>query len=76
MKRLLFGCTLMLCGILGGSAWLLARTSLAAPGAWSSAANMLPGIGYGGFDGVMVLLFYVIAVIGLVQAIRGLKSDK
>ncbi|MBQ9083720.1 MAG: hypothetical protein IJY28_09525 [Clostridia bacterium] len=74
MKKLIFGCTLMLCGILGGNAWLLAQAVRIEPGAWSSMTNMFPLIGFGRPDGYIVLFFYAIAIVGTVVAIQALKT--
>lgn len=76
MKKLIFGCTLMLCGIVGGTGWLIAYASLVQPGAWSTLLNILPFIGFGRPDSWIVLLFYAVAAAGAVIAIRNLKEEK
>ncbi|MCM1541974.1 MAG: hypothetical protein NC121_12030 [Blautia sp.] len=76
MKKLLFGCFLMLSGIIGGSAWLIAASNLVQDGAWSTMANIFPVIGFGRKDGYFVILFYALAVAGAVIAIKGMKEDK
>ena len=77
MKRLIFGCTLMLSGILGGSAWMISHAILKGKGAWKGIVYMLlfPGL-RGSFDGVMVLVFYLIAIVGAVIAIKEILRDK
>lgn len=76
MKKLIFGCTLMLLGAICGTGWLIAQAVRIEPGAWSTMLNMFPGIGFGRPDGYVVLLFYAIAVVGTVIAIKALKEDK
>lgn len=76
MKKLILGCTLMLCGVIGGTGWLIAAGSLVEKGAWSSILNLFPLIGFGRPEGYVVLLFYVVAVVGAVLAIQAWKSDK
>ena len=36
MKKLIFGCTLMLCGAVCGTGWVIAQALLVEPGAYSS----------------------------------------
>lgn len=76
MKKLIFGCMLMLCGILGGNAWLLAQAVRIEPGAWSSMTNMFPLIGFGRVDGYIVLFFYAVAIVGAVIAARAARSKE
>ncbi|MCH5314703.1 MAG: hypothetical protein J1E81_02225 [Eubacterium sp.] len=76
MKKLIFGCALMISGIIGSSAWLIAQAVRVEPGAWSSMMNMFPIIGFGGPDGIIVILFFALAVLGAIIAIRSLKDDK
>jgi len=38
MKKFLFGCVLMICGMIGSSAWLIAKVMTVEPGAWSNSA--------------------------------------
>ncbi len=76
MKKLIFGCTLMLLGAICGTGWLVAYSSLVEAGAWSSLFNIFPIVGFGRKDGYVVILFYIIAVVGAVIAIRSIKQDK
>ena len=71
MKKMIFGCALMLCGIIGGTGWLIAYASLVQPGAWSSLLNILSRI-----DGWILLFFYTVAIIGLIIATENLKEEK
>lgn len=73
MKKLFFGCMLMLTGIIGGSSWLIAESNLIQPGSWSSMLNIFRSNSTGS---VIILLFYAIAVVGGIIAIKALKEDK
>lgn len=73
MKKLFFGCMLMLTGIIGGSSWLIAESNLVQPGAWSSMLNLFP---FKSAGSVIIILFYVLAVVGGIIAIKALKEDK
>lgn len=70
MKKLIFGCTLILSGMIGSSAWIIAHALLVEPGAWSSVTNI-----FGSIDGIVVILFFVIAVLGTIIAIRAMRED-
>ena len=74
MAKLILGCALMLGGIIGGTGWLIAVACLTEAGAWSSLFNLFPVLGFGLWDGYVVLLFYAIAVVGAVIAVRALKD--
>ena len=73
MKKLIFGCALMLCGIIGGTGWLIASASIIQEGAWSTVLNVFD---FGGIECYIILFFYVLAVIGIVVAAKALKEDK
>ena len=76
MKQVLFGCALMLTGIIGASAVLVAHAILIGPGAWKHIMTMIPGIGYrGDVDGFVVLVFGAISIVGCVIAIKGMRTD-
>lgn len=68
MAKLVFGCALMLGGIIGGTGWLIAVACLTEAGTWSSLFNLFPVLGFGLLDGYVVLLFHAIAVVGAVIA--------
>lgn len=74
MKKLIFGCALMISGMIGSSAWLIAHILLVEPGAWSSVTKIFPLIGFGGIDGIIVILFFGLAVLGAIMAIWSLKD--
>ena len=76
MKKFIFGCVMLLCGMLSGTGWVIAGTSLVQPGAWSSVTNLFPIIGHGDIDGYIVLFFYILAIVGAVIAIKSIKEDK
>ena len=76
MKKLIFGCVLMLFGGICGTGWLIAFSNLVEPAAWSTLLNVFPIVGFGRADGYIVLLFFAIAVLGAVLAIQALKEDK
>lgn len=71
MKKLIFACSLMLCGMIGGTGWLIAATSIVQGGAWSTVLSVFD---FGNLDCYIILLFYAIAVLGTVMAIRELKE--
>lgn len=73
MKKMLFGCILMLTGIVGGSSWLIAESNLIQPGAWSSMLNLF---NFKSMGSVIIILFYALAVVGGIIAIKALKEDK
>ena len=57
--------------------WLLiSYASLVEAGAWSTMLNMFPIVGFGELDGFIVILFYVIAIVGMVISIKALKETK
>lgn len=70
MKKLIFGCSLMVCGIIASSAWLIANAFLVEPGSWSSITNIFDGI-----DGIIIIIFFAVAVLGAIIAVRSLKKD-
>ena len=74
MKKLIFGCTLMLVGAICGTGWLMAYSSLVQAGAWSTMTNVFPIMGFGRVDGYIIILFYMISMIGAVIAIKALKE--
>ena len=72
MKKLIFGCTLMLVGAICGTGWIVAHCcACVEPSAWSTVMNV-----FSDKDGCVALAFYLIAIIGTVIAIKDLKSNK
>lgn len=71
MKKLIFGCTLMISGIIGSSAWLITNALLHEPGgAWDNVTDI-----FGSTDGIVVMLFFGIAVLGMITATSALIED-
>ena len=73
VKKVIFGCFLMLSGIIGGSAWLLAHSNLVERGAWSNVSNLFA---FGRSDSHIIILFYALAIVGAVIAVMGLRKEK
>lgn len=72
MKKLIFGCALMLCGVIGGTGWLMATVSLAERGAWSTVLNVFR---FECPECYVILLFYALAVFGAYLGIKALKEN-
>ena len=73
MKKFIFGCILMLCGIIGGTGWLIASVSIVQGGAWSTVFNVF---NFSNVECYIILLFYALAVVGTIIAIKSLKEGK
>jgi hypothetical protein len=73
MKKLIFGCILMLCGINGGTGWLIAKASTVQGGAWSTVLNVFD---FGRPECYIIILFYALAIVGAVVSTKALKEDK
>ena len=73
MKQLIFGCALMLCGIIGGTGWLIASVSIVQAGAWSTILNVFD---FGNIECYVILFFYALAVVGTIIATKALKEDR
>ena len=71
MKKLIFGYVLMLCGIIGGTGWLIASVSIVQSGAWSTILNVF---NFKDIECYIILLFYALAVYGSIVAIKALKE--
>ncbi len=71
MKKLILGCTLMLCGMIGMAAWMLSAAVLAEPGAWSTPLRLFSGL-----EGLIALLFFAVAAAGFALSLRGLKGER
>lgn len=68
MKQLIFGAVLFEGGILGFVGFLIACTQKVAPGARSTVLGCV----HGAKDWAFVLGFAVMAIVGLVMAVKGL----
>lgn len=73
MKKFLFGCVLMICGMIGSLAWLIAKVMTVEPGAWSTVLNVFD---FGRMDCYIILFFYMVTIIGAVLAIKEMKKEK
>ena len=76
MKKLIFGCVLMMVGAICGTGWLIAYSNLVHPGGWISFFDIFESIGYGTVDKYIIFLFYAITIIGTIISIRSFKEDK
>lgn len=72
MEKLIFGCALMLCGVIGGTGWLMAAVSLVEKGAWSTVLNVFD---FSRAECYVILLFYALAVFGAYLGIKALKEN-
>ena len=75
MKKMIFGCSLMILGIIGGTGWIIAYALMADFGIVSSATDIFPIIGKGRIDGYIVMIFYIISIIGMCIAGKSLVED-
>lgn len=73
MKKFLLGCTMMLLGCICGTGWLIARVSIVGAGAWSTIFNVFD---FRTPECYIILLFYAIAIVGAIFAIKALNEDK
>lgn len=75
MRRFIFGCILMICGMIGGTGWLIAYAIIAGTGAMPSLTVLFSLIDYGIIEGYIVSAFYIIAVVGAVLAVLNLRDE-
>ena len=75
MKKFILGCIMMLCGLIGGTGWLVAYSNIVQAGVWSTMLNLFPIIGFGRVDGYIVMLFYIVAIVGAFIAFKSLKEE-
>ena len=75
MKKFILGCIMMLCGIIGGTGWLVAYSNIVQAGVWRTMLNLFPIIGFGRVDGYIVMLFYIVAIVGAFIAFKSLKEE-
>lgn len=76
MKKFIFGCILMVSGILGGTGWVLARASMAASLGWASLSHLFSFSSDWWAEQFFIIAFYSIAIIGAVIVLKTLKEDK
>lgn len=72
MKKLIFGCVLMLCGVIGGTGWLIAEASLVEKGAWSTVLNVFD---FCRLECYIILLFYALSFAGAFISIKALREN-
>ena len=70
MRKMIFGCTLILYGAICGSGWLNAYANIVQSGAWSTMFMILNRP-----DGYIVLFFYLISIVGTVIVVKALKDE-
>lgn len=70
MKKMIFGLGLLLSGIVGFVGWYIAATGKVQPGACSTILGCLCGE-----DWVVLLIFAVMAVVGLVMSAVEFRKD-
>ena len=75
MKKLIFGCTLMLVGMIGFVGCLIAEVTLVQPGAWSGFFHVFTSK-YHVLEAIIIITFLLVSVIGTVISIKALKEDK
>ena len=75
MKKFIFGCVLVFSGVLGGTGWVLARAIMASAHGWESLSHLFSiGLGWGA-ERFFIAVFYALAIIGTVIAIKAIKED-
>lgn len=67
MKRMIFGCALMLCGIIGFTGWIGACTNIRG---YSRVLSCVEGI-----DIAIVAIFIIVFFVGLLLSINELRND-
>lgn len=70
MKKFILGCVLIISGIIGGTGWLIAAVIIQGAGASPSVLETLKGT-----DLFVIVIFYIIAIIGAVFAIKNIKMN-
>ena len=72
MKKLIFGCALMIAGMIGFAGCLIAEMSLVQPGAWSGFFTL-------SFDAIefyIILAFLAVAIVGAVISAKAVSEDE
>ncbi len=77
MKKIILGCTLMLCGVIGGTGWIIAYVLRLASysSGWISVMESFNETGRLSSDIYIAFIFYIIAVIGLGIAVYSFKDS-
>ena len=71
MKKLVFGCALMISGMIGAFGWLIAKCSLG----WNY-TSPLSALFFDAQSIIVFLIFFAVAIYGSVIAVKSLKADK
>lgn len=71
MKKVITGAAMLLSGVIGFVGWFIACALTVQPGARSRVWGCLNGM-----EWIPVISFTVLAVYGLVLALKGMKEDK
>ena len=66
IKKLILGCTLMLCGVTGGTGWLMTAMTLISHNFLKLGRESL----------IILLPFYILAIAGAVIAVKAMKEEK
>lgn len=78
MKKLVFGCALMLLGAICGTGWILAWCVIVGPNTpidWTFPVATILNVLWGRLDFFIALLFYAISVCGACIALNALKRE-
>lgn len=77
MKKFILSCILMLCGVIGGTGWTIAYVIMTnSPTGYANIFQPFAIWGPGKAEGFIVILFYMIAVAGLVLAYNDLRDNR
>lgn len=71
MKKLLFGLTLFISGVIGFVGWSIAVTQMAREGVYSMVFEC-----FGDFDWIILCIFMIMSIVGLVLSIIEVCTDK
>lgn len=71
MKKLIFGCALMISGMIGAFGWLIAKCALG----WNY-TSPLSALTYDVQSIVVFVVFIAVAICGAVIAVKSLKADR
>ena len=72
MKKLIFGCSLMITGIIGFVGCLIADISLVQPGAWGGFFNVFD---FTEIETYILLAFLAVSLVGAYVAIEAIRDD-
>lgn len=75
MKKMIFGCSLMLLGEIGGIGWTIAYALMSGFKGLASIIDIFPVIGRGDIDGYIILLFHIISFVGVFFAGKSMSEE-